>query len=100
MAVIRHRRKSKLENGMEEFIMLKVVTTGEDIEDRFNLHEPLKVVFNRALQAVGGGSNRDQFTLEFRDQPLELDKPIADDVRKFGWTNGTVLELVPRPEVI
>ncbi len=83
-----------------QFIILKVVTTGEDIEERFNVQESLQVVFNRSLQAVGGGANRDQFTLEYQDQPLDLGRRIADYVQQFGWTDGTVLELVPRPEVV
>jgi hypothetical protein len=85
---------------MERFIILKVVTTGDDLEERFNTHQPLEVVFNRALQAVGGGSNRDQFTLEYQDQLLDLDRGIVEYVDQFGWDDGTVLELVPRPEVI
>ena len=43
----------------ENFITILVTTTGEDHEERFNVHEPLQVVFNRALQAVGGGANRE-----------------------------------------
>jgi hypothetical protein len=82
------------------FIILKVVTSGEDPEERFNTHEPLLVVFNRALQAVGGGANRDRFTLEYQDQPLDLNRRISDYVTEFGWVDGAVLELVPRPEVI
>jgi hypothetical protein len=85
---------------MDRFIVLKVVTTGEDLEERFNIQQPLVVVFNRALQAVGGGANRDQFTLEFQDQPFDLQEKIADAVARFGWTDGATLELVPRPEVI
>jgi hypothetical protein len=100
MACIPEERKLWQEKMMAEFIVLKVVTTGEDVEERFNVREPLKVVFNRALQAVGGGANRDQFTLEFQDQPLDLDKRIEDYLQQFGWTDGTILELVPRPEVI
>jgi hypothetical protein len=83
-----------------KFIILKVVTTGEDLEERFNAQEPLNVVFNRALQAVGGGANREQFTLEYQDQSLDLGNRIADYIERFGWADGTVLELVPRPEVI
>jgi hypothetical protein len=83
-----------------EFVVLKVITTGEDLEDRFNTKEALKVVFNRALQAVGGGANRDQFTLEYQDQPLDLDRKIEEYTEQFRWEDGTVLELVPRPEVI
>lgn len=85
---------------MEKFIVLTVVTTGEDLNERFNVNEPLKVVFNRALQAVGGGANRDQFTLEFNDQPLDLERRIHDFVAELGWKDGTVLELLPRPEVV
>jgi|GEM_PF-2892334 len=84
----------------DQFINLKVVTTGQDLEERYNVQEPLQVVFNRSLQAVGGGANRDQFTLEYQDQPLDLSKRISDYVQQFGWKDGTVLELVPRPEVI
>jgi hypothetical protein len=85
---------------MDKFVTLTVVTTGEDITERFNVREPLKVVFNRALQAVGGGANRDQFTLEFNDQPLDLERRIEEFVTELGWADGTVLELVPRPEVV
>jgi hypothetical protein len=85
---------------MADFIVLKVITTGEDLEERFNAREPLMVVFNRALQAVGGGANRDQFTLDYNDQALDLSKKVAEYVEQFGWEDGTVLELVPRPEVI
>lgn len=85
---------------MDQFITLKVVTTGEDLEERFNVNQPLQVVFNRALQAVGGGGNRDQFTLEYQDQPLDLNRKIEEYVAQFGWTDSTVLSLVPRPEVV
>ncbi len=85
---------------MAEFIHLKVVTTGEDLEDDFNLEQPLKVVFNRALEAVGGSANRDQFTLEFEDEPLDLDQRIGEAAENLGWEDDAVLELVPRPEVI
>ena len=85
---------------MDRFIELTVVTTGQDIEDRFNIRQPLRVVFNRALQEVGGGANREHFTLEFEDQVLDLEQRIEEYVEQFGWEDGTVLELVPRPEVI
>lgn len=85
---------------MDKFIRLTVVTTGEDLNERFNVNQPLHVVFNRALQAVGGGANRDQFTLEYNNQPLNLDRRIEDYVAELGWTDGTTLELVPRPEVV
>lgn len=85
---------------MHASITLTVVTTGEDLTERFNVSEPLKVVFNRALQAVGGGANRDQFTLEFNDHPLDLERRIEAFISELGWKDGTVLELVPRPEVV
>ncbi|TMB66552.1 MAG: hypothetical protein E6J43_10315 [Chloroflexi bacterium] len=84
----------------ENFITILVTTTGEDLEERFNVHEPLQVVFNRALQAVGGGANRDLFTLEFDDQPLDLQKRIADYAAELNWGDRVELDLVPRPEVI
>ena len=84
-----------------EFITITVVTTGNDLEDeRFNVNEPIKVVFNRALALVGGSSNREQFTLEFNDQALDLERRIRDLAAQFGWGEKVVLDLVPRPEVI
>ena len=85
---------------MDNFITLKVVTPGDDPEEPYNTHQPLQVVFNRSLQAVGGGANRDRFTLEYQDQELDLNRKIADYVAQFGWVDGAVLELTPRPEVI
>jgi hypothetical protein len=77
-----------------------VTTTGEDLEERFNRHQPMQVVFERALHAVGGGANRDLFTLEFNQQPLDLSRRIADYAAQFGWGDNVELDLVPRPEVI
>lgn len=84
----------------DNFITITVTTTGEDLDERFNVHEPMQVVFNRALQAVGGGANRDLFTLEYDNQPLDLNRRIADYAAQFGWGERVELELVPRPEVI
>lgn len=85
---------------MAEFMNLTVTTTGEDLEERFNVQEPVEVVFNRALTKIGGSANRDQFTLEYQDQPLDLRRRIADYAQLFGWTDSATLDLVPRPEVI
>ena len=83
-----------------DFIRITVTTTGDDLDERFKVQEPLQVVFNRALHLVGGGANRDRFTLEYQDKPLDLSKRIRDYVDQFGWTDGVTLDLVPRPEVI
>lgn len=88
------------ENHNDNFIIITVTTTGEDLEGRFNIHQPMEVVFNRALRAMGGGANRDLFTLEFNNQPLDLSRRIADYSAQFGWGERVELELVPRPEVI
>lgn len=85
---------------MPEFFEITVITTGEDLEDRFNGSQPLKVVFNRALAEVGGGAERDNFTLEFNDQELDVDTKISDAAERLGWGEEIVLELVPRPVVI
>lgn len=83
---------------MAEFVVLKVVTTGEDLEDRFNTKEALNVVFNRALQAVGGGANRDQFTLEYQDQPLDPDRKIEEYIVWCpGWGASTTTTAWARP---
>lgn len=82
------------------FIRLIVVTTGEDIDERFNVHEPVRVVKERALHGLPPGANRDLFVLEYENQLLDEAKKIEDYLTQFGWQDGTVLELVPRPEVI
>lgn len=85
---------------MADFIEITVVTTGDDLGERFNVNQPLRVVFNRALQSVGGGSHRSEFTLEFQNVELSLDQKIADASTQHGWGDEVELELVPRPEVI
>jgi hypothetical protein len=84
----------------DKFIQLIVVTTGEDIDERFNVNQPLQVVKARALQGLPPGSNPNDFVLEFEDQPLDDNKKIKDYIEQFGWHDGTILELVPRPVVI
>lgn len=86
---------------MEEmFIRLIVVTTGEDLDREFNVHQPLRVVKLRALQGLPPGTDPDLFVLEYESQPLDESKKIEEYVDQFGWQDGTVLELIPRPEVI
>lgn len=85
---------------MAETIEITVVTTGEDLIDLFNVNQPLKAVFNKALQSVGGGSHRDEYTLEWEEAELDLDMKIVDAAAKYGWGSEVTLDLVPRPEVI
>lgn len=82
------------------FIELIIVTTGEDIIEQFNVNQPMQAVKARALQGLPPGSNPDDFILEFEEQPLDDHKKIKDYIEQFGWEDGTVLELVPRPVVI
>jgi hypothetical protein len=82
-------------------IRLVVVTTAGDVDQEFRLDQPLEVVFDRALREVGGERNRDQFELEYKDAALsDLARRIGDYAAEFGWTNGTQLELVPKPVVV
>ena len=84
----------------DNFIQLTVVTTGEDLNDRFNVHQPVHVIKKRALEGLPPGANPDLFILEYEGQPLDESKKIEDYIAQFGWIDGTVLELIPRPEVI
>lgn len=82
-------------------IRIVVVTTAGDVDDEFNLNQPLRVVFNRALHEVGGEGNRDQFALEYNDVDLsDLSRKISDLAEEFGWADGVVLDLVPKPVVV
>ncbi len=84
----------------DNFINITVITTGEDLTQRFNVHEPLKVVKERALHGLGPGTNPDLFVLEYQGQPLDEAKKIEDYISQLGWGDEVTLELVPRPEVI
>lgn len=82
-------------------IRLIVVTTADDVDDAFNLHQPLQVVYNKALHEVGGEGKQDQFSLEFNDVELsDLSRKIGELAEELGWTDGTQLELVPKPVVV
>lgn len=82
-------------------IHLIVVTTADDVDDEFNVNQPLQVLFNKALQEVGGQGNQDQFALEFNDIELsDLSRKIGDLATELDWTDGTQLELVPKPVVV
>lgn len=85
----------------EQTISILVVTTADDLDEKFNIHQPLRVVFERVLTLVGGHSQPDQFDLEHADQPIvDLDRPIADVASELGWGQRVELELVPKPVVV
>jgi hypothetical protein len=82
-------------------IRLVVVTTADDLDEEFNVNQPLQVLFNRALHEVGGEGNRDQFALEYNDVVLsDLSRKIGDVAEELGWVDGTQLDLVPKPVVV
>lgn len=85
----------------QNHLRLVVVTTADDLDEEFNLNQPLQVLFNRALHTVGGQGSRDQFTLEYDDTELtDLNRTVGDWARQLGWTDGSVIELVPKPVVV
>jgi hypothetical protein len=82
-------------------IEVEVITTAKDLDRRFNLHQPLRAVFEQALELVGGHANADQFVLEYRDEPLtELEATLGELKRRFGWGRRVELEFVPKPVVV
>jgi len=84
-----------------ERIRIVVVTTAEDLDETFNPHQPLRVVFERALSLVGGHGQGEQFSLEYNDQALnDLDRPISEVAAELGWGDSVELELVPKPVVV
>jgi hypothetical protein len=85
----------------DRFIEIVVVTTADDLDERFNTHEPLRVVFEKSLTLVGGHGNPDQFTLEYDNEPLaDLNRTIGDYAAELGWDERVELELVPKPVVV
>jgi hypothetical protein len=81
-------------------IRIMVVTTADDLDDEFNLHQPLRVVFERALTLVGGHSTPDQFRLEYDGHILALERKIGELADELAWTSPVELELVPSPTVV
>ncbi len=81
-------------------IRLVVVTAGEDIEEEFNINEPLRAVKMRALAKEQPGANPELFHLEFNDQTLDDGTKLEDYIQQYGWIDGTTLELVSQPEVV
>jgi hypothetical protein len=85
----------------DKFIHIMVVTTADDLDDRFNREQPLRVIFERALTLVGGHNQPDQFVLEYNDQPLtDLDRTLEELAAALGWGDEVELELVPNPVVV
>jgi hypothetical protein len=76
-------------------IAFRVLTPSVDIHERFRLEEPLSEVFRWSLAAIGYPPVKREFILCFDAEPLDLSKPIAAYVERFGWKDGTTLELVP-----
>lgn len=87
-------------NGNKNKIVLEIITTGEDVTEEFNIHSPLKVVKVRAMRGLADPSQEDNFVLQYEGQTLDEHKKIEEYIELFGWKDGTVLELVPKPEVI
>jgi hypothetical protein len=82
-------------------IEIVVVTTADDLDRKFDLDEPLRTVFERALKLVGGQAQPDQFALDYADEPLtQLDRKLRDLAHELGWGRRVVLELVPKPVVV
>ena len=78
-----------------------VVTTADDLDEAFNVNQPLRAVFERALGLVGGHGQADQFTLEYNGQPLtDLGQKLGDLAAAHGWGQRVELELVPKPVVV
>lgn len=84
----------------ENKIVLEIITTGEDVKEEFNINSPLKVVKVRAMKGLADPSQADNFILQYEGQTLDEHKKIEEYIELFGWQDGTVLELVPKPEVI
>jgi hypothetical protein len=96
-----HAETLKQNGNHDNFIEIVVITTADDLDDRFNRHEPLRVVFERALTLVGGHNQPEQFALEYGHEPLtDLGKSLGDYAAQLGWGDRVELELVPKPVVV
>ena len=101
MAEQAHDQQGKQAGKHDSFIQIEVITTADDLDERFNTNEPLRVVFEKSLTLVGGHGNPDQFTLEYNNEPLaDLDRKIGAYATELGWGEHVELELVPKPVVV
>ena len=96
-----HDHEANDHGSHHDTIRIIVVTTADDLDHRFNRHDSLRVVFERALSLVGGHGQAEQFVLHYRDQPLtDLDRTLGELAHELGWGDRVELELVPKPVVV
>ena len=85
----------------EKRIEFEVITTAGDLDRAFPDHDRLKVVFDAALELVGGEGDADQYVLEYENEPIEdLNRTIREWAKQLGWGERVQLELVPKPVVV
>jgi hypothetical protein len=85
----------------EKRIEFEVITTAGDLDRAFPDHDRLKVVFDAALELVGGEGDAEQYVLEYANEPLDdLHRTIGEWAKQLGWGERVQLELVPKPVVV
>ena len=77
----------------ENNIHLKVITLSGTFEDKFNVHQTLQHVVDKAFQALHiVPADGEVWELRLSDQVLDLNRRIED----YSISNNAVLKLAPR----
>jgi hypothetical protein len=80
---------------------ITVITTADDLDEKFPHHDRLRIVFDRALALVGGPGEADQFELHYGEHALnDLEHTLGELGREYDWRHHVELELVPKPVVV
>lgn len=73
-----------------------VTTTKSDIDEEFNVEQPIRAVKMAALKNQFDPSEQDEYTLVFGGEDLEDDKKIESYAHEFDWEDKVDLDLEKR----
>lgn len=73
-----------------------VTTTKSDIDEEFNVEQPIRAVKTAALTDQFNPSEKDEYTLAYQEEELEDGKKVEFYAEKFGWEDGVCLDLKKR----
>lgn len=81
-------------------IRICVNTTKSDIEQEFNVEQPIHTVKQAAIVGQFDPSQKDKYHLKYQNEVLDESKKIEAYVGQFGWEDGVCLDLETLPAPI
>lgn len=85
---------------MDKKIRICVNTTKSDIEQEFNVEQPILTVKQAAIVGQFDPSQKDKYHLKYENEVLDEGRKIEFYAEKFGWKDGVCLDLETLPAPI